>query len=113
MKDKAIQIIDTTDVGEVMDLKIDPIRGDDGKIISGLVVGNTLEQNKALILLAQPCDFKFKPTLGVGIEDFLLEDADLLECRHRIRENFRQDGLKIKDLDLYDINSVKIDAGYE
>jgi hypothetical protein len=57
-KDRGIQLIDSDDEGTVMDLKITPIRDINNKIISGLVIGNTLEQNKALILLANQGDIK-------------------------------------------------------
>jgi len=112
MKSRAIQFVDNTEDGEVLDLKIRPVRDTDGKIVSGVVIGKTLQQNKALILLAQPNDFKANPTLGVGIEDILL-DSDLLEYRHKIREHFAMDGLKITKLDLYNTNNIKIEADYE
>jgi len=111
-KDKGIQVIDNSDEGVVMDLKIKPVRDADGRIVSGVVIGNTLEQNKAFILLAQPNDFKANPTLAVGIEDILLS-SDLLEYRHRIREKFAMDGLKITKLDLYSLDKIKIEAHYE
>ncbi len=112
MKDRGIQVISNTDEGNVLDLKVAPVYDVYGKIVSGLVVGDTLEQNKAFILLAQPGDFKFMPTLGVGIEDMILDD-DLLAFRHKIRQNFALDGLKITDLDLYHTGRIKIEAHYE
>jgi hypothetical protein len=112
MKGIAIQLVDNIDDGEVLDIKITPIRDQDGKIISGLVVGNTLEQNKALILIGSQGDFKFRPDLGVSFEDILL-GADLLEYRHKVTEHFRKDGLKITELDLYNTNNIKIIAVYE
>ncbi len=112
MKDKAIQLVDHTDEGNVMDLKIKPIRNTEGLITQGVVIGNTLEQNKALILLAQPNEFKGNPTLGVGITDIALS-TDLLVYRHKVREQFAVDGLKITKLDLYDIDTIKIEAHYE
>ena len=112
MKDFGIQLIDHTNDGEIMDLKINPVRDASGKISQGVVLGNTLHQNKALILMAQPNDFKANPTLCVGIGNLTL-DSDLLECRHRIREVFPLDGLKITELDLYDVDNVKIEASYE
>lgn len=112
MKDRAIQVIDNTDDGEILDLKINPIRDADGKILSGIVIGNTLEQNKAFILLAHAGDFKGSPDLGIGIGDLTL-GSELLEYRHKIREQFARDGLKITNLDMYDINNITIDAHYE
>ena len=112
MKDKAIQFIDNEDVGTVLDLKIDVKRDSEGKIVSGLVIGNTLEQNKAFLLLGHSNDFKGNPTLGVGIEDVLLS-TELLEYRHKIREQFARDGLKITNLDLYSLDKINIEAHYE
>ena len=112
MKDHAIQMIDNADQGTVLDLKIQPVRDQDGKILQGVVIGNTLEQNKAFLLLGHPNDFKGNPTLGVGIEDILLS-TDLLEYRHKIREQFARDGLKITNLDLYSLEKIKIEAHYE
>lgn len=112
MKDYAIQFIDNSDEGTVLDLKIQPVRDVFGLIVSGVVIGKTLQQNKAFILLAQPNDFKANPTLGVGIEDLLLS-SDLLEYRHKIRSHFAQDGLIISNLDLYSLDKITIDADYE
>ena len=112
MKDRAIQFIDNEDVGTVLDLKIDVKRDSEGKIVSGLVIGNTLEQNKAFLLLGHPNDFKGNPLLGIGIEDVLLT-TDLLEYRHKVREQFARDGLKITNLDLYSLDRIKIEAHYE
>lgn len=112
MKDKAIQVIDNKDEGTILDIKINPVRDANGKIVSGVVIGNTLEQNKAFLLLAHPNDFKANPTLGVGIEDAVL-GSNLLEFRHKIREQFAKDGLKITNLDLYDLQKVNIECSYE
>lgn len=105
-------MVDNAYDGNVLDLKIQPIKDTEGKIISGVVIGNTLEQNKAFILLGHPNDFKANPTLGVGIEDILLS-TDLLTYRHKIREHFAVDGLKITNLDLYSLDKIQIDAHYE
>lgn len=112
MKDLGIQIVDSQDQGDLMDIKINVIKDATGLITSGLVVDNTLNQNKALILLTHPNDLKDNPTIGVGIEDLVLS-SDLLEYRHKIREQFAKDGLKITKLDLYDLDNVNIEAKYE
>lgn len=113
-KGKGIQLNDhndPNDTGQLMDLKVKPVRGADGKLMSGFVVGSTLEQNKALLLLAHPGDLKFSPDLGVGIEDALLGD-DFLAFRHKIRENFAADGLKVTRLDFYANKPFRVDANY-
>jgi hypothetical protein len=112
MKDIGIQLVDNIDDVNLLDIKINPIRDQDGKIISGLVIGNILEQNKALILIGSQGDFKYRPDLGVCFEDVLL-GGDLLEYRHKITEHFTKDGLKITELDLYRTDYIKIIANYE
>jgi hypothetical protein len=111
MKDRAIQLNDSQDEGVPFDLKVDVKKDLDGKIISGLVIGSTLQQNKALILLINPGELKEYPTLGVGIENLLLSE-DFLFIRHSIRQNYAKDELKIKTLDFYSINYINIEANY-
>lgn len=113
MKTKAagIQLVDVTDQGEPWDLKIHPVV-QDGKIISGLVLGHTLFQNEATLLAMHPGEWKPNPTLGVGFRAELLNE-NLLEARHNIRRVFAEDGMSIQKLDLYDIDRVRIEASYD
>lgn len=114
MRDRALQVIDNNNDGIILDLKIDPIRDSDGRITRGLVIGNTLNQNKAFLLMANLGEFKYMPNLGVGFKDGLLgSEPDLLLFRHRIREQFAFDGLNIINLQLYASLPVKIEAEYE
>lgn len=112
MKDKGIQLNDSTNAVESIDLKIEVTRGTDGKITQGLVIGPTMNQNQALILMSSPGEFKFDPTLGVSIADLLL-DKDYLRMRHRIREHFAKDGLIVQNLQLSDGKPLVINASYE
>ena len=113
MKGIGIQLVDHNDDGDVLDLKIDVKRDmQSGRIISGLVIGNTVPQNVGLILIAQPGEFKTNPTLGVGLADISLS-SDYLEFRHRIRDQFPIDGLKVTKLDLYPNKPVAIEGVYE
>lgn len=111
MKDRAIQLNDSSTQGTLLDLKINVIKDESGMITSGLCIGNTLEQNKALILLLEPGELKEYPTLGVGILNALLSE-DLLFLRHSVRSNFLKDGLNITDLDLYSTSKINIIANY-
>ncbi len=56
---------------ETGDLKIQVRRDVQGKIIGGLVVGNSDYQNINLIIQAQKGEFKEFPTLGFGIDNYL------------------------------------------
>lgn len=113
MKSKAtgIQYKDSSD-GLVYDLKIDVKKDASGKIISGLVIGQTLEQNMTSILVCKPGDLKDNLSFGVDFKSALLGE-DLLEYRHAIKENFAEDGLNVNHLDLYDLTKFSIDATYE
>ncbi|SEG39562.1 hypothetical protein SAMN05421847_2193 [Halpernia humi] len=113
MKSKAtgIQYKDSLD-GKNYDLKINIVKDQYGRIISGLVIGETLEQNMASILIAEPGDFKSNLLLGVGLRSSLL-DEDLLKYRHAIKQQFALDGLNVNHLELYNLQNFSIDAEYE
>lgn len=110
-KDRAMQVNDDLSLGEILDLKVELKKDLEGIIVQGIIVGNTLQQNQALILITHPGENKFNPDLGVGISDMLL-DNDYLGFRHRIREHYAKDGLKVKQLDLYENKPLKINANY-
>lgn len=112
MKSIGIQLTDNNDTGDVLDLKINVVRDSAGKIVSGLVIGDTLEQNKAIILIAHEGELKGNPDVGVGLGDIALS-SDYLEYRHKIREHFAKDGLVVETLDLYENKPIKIVANYE
>jgi hypothetical protein len=105
-------LTENNEQGEIIDLKIKVVRDSAGRIASGLVVGNTLEQNKAIILIAHQGELKANPDLGVGLGDILL-GSDYLEFRHLIREHFAKDGLVVETVDLYENKPIKIIANYE
>lgn len=109
-KDFGIQYTTTEDGN--FDLKIEVQKEASGKIVSGVILGPTLEQNMACLLIAEPGDYKGNADLGVGLRSALLGE-DLLEYRHQIKEQFAKDGINIKHLDLYNLNKFSIDAEYE
>ena len=111
MKGIGIQLVDHTDEGEVLDIKIKPLRNSSGKITQGIVVGNTLNQNQAILLIAQQGEIKNEPILGIGIKDLVL-DTEMLAYRHKIRQQFKLDGLVVETLDLYPSKTPKIEAYY-
>ena len=82
------------------DIKIDIKKGLDGKITSGLEVGDILRQNQALILVMHKGELKENPSVGVGISD-IINDHQLDKWRAEIREQLEMDGPKV--------NSVKLD----
>ena len=95
MKDIAIQLNDSQNGVQNIDLKINVIRDGGGLITSGLVVGNVLRQNQAIIIIANPGEFPFSPTLGVAIDEIgLIQEEGI----HVIR---------VKTLPLLNVNPIQ------
>ena len=93
------------------DLQVSVVKDANGKIVNGLVLGNTLYQNQAVILQAQPGEIKELPVLGVAISDVVL-DNDFLSWRRRIRRHMELDGQTVNEVK-FDLNkNLVIDAGY-
>lgn len=81
---KGIQLIN-------YDVAIDVVLDSQGKIASGLIVGDILYQNQALILGLQKGDLKTDVSVGVGIERMVL-DNDRLVWEREIQEQLEMDG---------------------
>lgn len=92
-------------------LKVNPVRDSTGKIVSGILIGETISQNTGLILICRKGEFKEVPALGVGIEDVLL-DQDYLEWRRRIRMNLELDEQNVRDIKFSSVDNLFIDADY-
>ena len=86
-------------------------RGADGKITSGLVVGDTLHQNQALILHLHKGELKERPMTGCGISDMLL-DNDPIYWRTLIREQLEMDRQTVTNIKIT-TKSIEIDAQYQ
>lgn len=82
----------------------------EGKILSGLQVGDILRQNQALILALHKGELKERPSVGCGISDMLL-DNDMLYWRNLIREQLEMDKQKINHIKITK-TSIFIDAQY-
>jgi len=85
-------------------------RDAEGKILSGLQVGDILRQNQALILALHKGELKERPSVGCGISDMLL-DNDMLYWRNLIREQLEMDKQKINHIKITK-TSIFIDAQY-
>lgn len=92
------------------DLDIKVVTDASGRIQSGLVVGDILHQNQALILIFHKGDLKDDVSVGVGIDRMLL-DNDRLSWSREIREQLEMDGQKVKYVQVTD-KTIKIDARY-
>ena len=88
------------------DVVISVKKDSSGKIVSGLVLGDTLYQNQYFILKAQKGEYKFSPLLGAGIDD-MTNDNEVLEWKKRIRQELTRDGMKVEKVDI-DLTSKNI-----
>ena len=92
------------------DIDVKVQRDSSGKIVSGMVVGDILAQNQALILQLHKGELKEDPSIGVGISDMLL-DSDLQNWSREIREQMELDGQTVDRIVLTE-NELTIDARY-
>lgn len=92
------------------DLEIKVVSDAAGRITSGLVVGDILHQNQALILTFHKGDLKDDVSVGVGIDRMLL-DNDPLSWSREIREQLEMDGQKVNEV-VVNNKTIKIDASY-
>lgn len=92
------------------DLSVSVEYNSDGRIVSGLVVGDILHQNQALILGLHKGDLKDDVSVGVGI-DRMIMDSDWLSWQREIRDQLEMDGQTVESV-LVDSKSIKIKASY-
>lgn len=92
------------------DLSVDVVRDSSGRITSGLVVGDILYQNQALILAFNKGDLKADVSVGVGIGRMVL-DNERLTWQREIQEQLEMDGQKVESIKITD-KSIDIKATY-
>lgn len=92
------------------DLAINVAYDNAGRIVSGLVVGDILNQNQALILALHKGDLKSDVSVGVGIDRMIL-DSDWLTWQREIRDQLEMDGQNVESV-VVDAKSIKIKASY-
>lgn len=92
------------------DLVVNVTRDASGKIAGGLVIGDILRQNQALILLLHKGELKSDPSVGIGISDMLL-DHNLQAWKKEIREQMELDGQKVDSVQI-EVSGLVIDSKY-
>lgn len=100
---KGIQLIDYD-----LDIKVERDRF--GKIISGLVIGDILHQNQAILLGIRKGELKENPSVGVGLSDMLLSH-DLTDIRNEIRQQLEMDGQTVEKI-IITSSKLGIEAHY-
>ena len=93
------------------DIEVKVSKDTTGKIATGMVVGDILAQNQAVILQLHKGELHEDPSIGVGISDMLL-DENLQLWSREIREQMELDGQKVNRITLT-TDKLTIDADYE
>ena len=92
------------------DVDVNVKRDASGLIASGLVLGDILAQNQALILSMHKGDLKSDVSVGVGIDRMLL-DSDRLGWEREIQEQLEMDGQMVESVEVTN-KEIKIKAQY-
>lgn len=95
---------------EDYDLSVKVKKDSAGQIISGVIIGDTLHQNQALILQMHKGELHEDPSVGVGISDMLL-DHDSESWKREIREQMELDGQQVDSV-TFENNEIIIDSAY-
>ena len=98
--------IQLADFAPLIEIKKDSL----GLIQRGLTLGDTLNQNQAIILTMHQGELKEHPMMGVGISDMLL-DNDPIYWRTKIKEQLEMDGEKIGSVKITR-TGIQIEAKY-
>ncbi len=93
------------------DFDIKVVKDSGGRIMQGLHVGDVTKQNTAILLYMQPGELKEQPTVGVGINNMLL-DNDYLLYKHKIRQQLNAEGMQVNHLEINGQN-IEINASYK
>ncbi|MDP2723211.1 MAG: hypothetical protein Q8O72_10670 [Bacteroidales bacterium] len=96
----------TTDILLDADFDLQAKNGD-------FVLGDATLQNQQLILLSHKGELKQEPLLGVGLRNYLLDDATIHEMHQEIQKQFSLDGMTVNEISGNNWSTTKIDANYE
>lgn len=91
----------------------DILLGTDGDLLiadGDFVIGDASVQNQYLLLKCQKGEFKQWPKACVGLESYLLDEAEQ-DMLREIRSQFENDGMKVNQLNYTD-GKIIVDAPY-
>lgn len=92
------------------DITLDTKTGDLVFINGDIAYGESTLQHQRDLLQAHPGDYRYAPTVGVGVQDFAKDD-DPENMLRAIAQQFVQDGMTINKI-VFANNKVSVDASY-
>ena len=79
------------------ELAVNVVRDANGLIVSGLVVGSSIDQDAVMVLKLHQGDLKEDPLLGPGLTKFIRGKVDKSQIDNRIRQHFTRAGIDYDD----------------
>lgn len=77
-----------------------------------LVAGEATQQHQELLLLLDAGELRQYPTRGVGLRNYLLEDAGVGAINSAVKREFEQDGMQVSRIQNLPDGRLKIQATY-
>jgi GH35 family endo-1,4-beta-xylanase len=100
-------------MAKVFDIALDT----DGELLfkdGDYAIEESTEQHMEALIIAEKGEYKATPLVGVGIKTFLNDDIVYSDdLKRAISEELETDGMTIEDLNINDIDNIKITAEYE
>lgn len=76
------------------------------------LVEDTTRQNERLLIVIEKAENKMRPESGVGIGNWILDEADGLDLKKEIQSQFEEDGMVIGSLIVKSIENIQVSAEY-
>jgi len=92
------------------DIVLDTNTGDLVFINGDIAYGESTLQHQRDILQAHPGDYRYAPTVGVGVQDFVKDD-DPENMLRAIAQQFTADGMTVNSI-VFSNNKVNVNANY-
>lgn len=76
-------------------------------------VGESTDMHQLCLLMANKGQYKQVPDVGVGINEYVNEEADIDQLSSIIAEEFEKDGMRITSLQIESLESLRVEAYYQ
>jgi hypothetical protein len=75
--------------------------------------GESTRKHQEHLLLAAPTNIFYEPSTGVGIGNYILDDATNDEVQSDIQKEFEADGMEVEILTVAGLTNINIQAAYK
>ncbi len=94
----------------------DYIQTEDGDLLirdGDFVVNESTKQHQRDLLIANKGEYKQHPTVGVGLNNYLLDEMEENEFKVMVTTEFENDGMRVGSIGVNDFDAAVIEAAYE